>query len=105
MRVVLLDPGLQSAIGHHYNLDLGLVGELRRRGVPYRLFVNQRVTPELAERLGAEPSFLFHPYRRISEDRMIRDFEDYLDLNDQALADLKTLAGAVDLSDSLIIVH
>ncbi|MSP49094.1 MAG: glycosyltransferase [Alphaproteobacteria bacterium] len=105
MRVVLLDPGLQTAIGHHYNLDLGLVGELRRLGVPYRLFVNQRVTPELAVRLGAEPSFIFHPYARSSEDRLIRDFEDYLDLNEQAFADLKTLSGAVDLSDSLVIVH
>ena len=85
MRVVLLDPGLQSAIGHHYNLDLGLVAELRRLGVPYRLLVSRTVTPELAERLGAEPYFLFHPYLRVSEDPMIRDFEDYLDLNDQVL--------------------
>lgn len=76
MNVVLLDPGLQSAIGHHYNLDLGLVGELKRLGVPYRLFVNQGVTAELAARLGAEPCFHFHPYRRSSEDRYIRDFED-----------------------------
>ncbi len=105
MRVVLLDPGLQSAIGHHYNLDLGLVAELRRRGVPYRLLVNRTVTPELAERLGAEPYFLFHPYRRISEDPMIRDFEDYLDLNDQVLAELEALSGAVDLADTLVIVH
>jgi glycosyltransferase involved in cell wall biosynthesis len=105
MRVVLFDPGLQSAIGHHYNLDLGLVGELRRRDVPYRLFVNQRVTPELAERLGAEPSFLFHPYLRSSEDRYIRDFEDYLILNEQAFSDLMTFSGAVDLSDSLIVIH
>ncbi len=105
MNVVLLDPGLQSAIGHHYNLDLGLVGELRRLGVPYRLFVNQGVTPELAERLGAEPCFHFHPYRRSSEDPYIRDFEDYLDLNEHAFTELKILAGAVDLSDSLVIVH
>jgi glycosyltransferase involved in cell wall biosynthesis len=105
MRVVLFDPGLQSAIGHHYNLDLGLVGELRRLGVPYRLFVNQRVTPDLAERLGAEPSFIFHPYLRSSDDRYIRDFEDYLGLNEQAFSDLKTLSGAVDLSDSLVIIH
>ena len=105
MNVVLLDPGLQSAIGHHYNLDLGLVGELKRLGVPYRLFVNQGVTAELAARLGAEPCFHFHPYRRSSEDRYIRDFEDYLDLNEHAFAELKTLAGAVDLVDSLVIVH
>jgi glycosyltransferase involved in cell wall biosynthesis len=105
MRVVLLDPGLQSAIGHHYNLDLGLVGELRRREVPYRLFVNRTVTPELAQRLGAEAHFLFHPYRRISEDPMVRDFEDYLDLNEQALADLMALSQAADLADSLVIVH
>lgn len=105
MNVVLLDPGLQSAIGHHYNLDLGLVGELKRLGVPYRLFVNQGVTPELAARLGAEPCFHFHPYRRSSEDPYIRDFEDYLDLNEHAFAELKVLAGAVDLSDSLVIVH
>lgn len=105
MRVVLLDPGLQSAIGHHYNLDLGLVGELRRFDVPYRLFVNHTVTPELAERLGAEPFFAFHPYRRISADPMIRDFEDYFDLNDQALADLIRLSQTVDLADTLVIVH
>ncbi len=105
MNVVLLDPGLQSAIGHHYNLDLGLVGELRRLGVSYRLFVNQAVTPDLAERLGAEPCFHFHPYRRSSEDPYIRDFEDYLDLNEHAFTELKILAGAVDLSDSLVIVH
>jgi hypothetical protein len=105
MRVVLLDPGLQSAIGHHYNLDLGLVSELRRRQVPYRLFVNRTVTPQLAERLGAEAHFIFHPYLRISADPMIRDFEDYLDLNDQAQADLMVLAETVDLSDALVIVH
>jgi glycosyltransferase involved in cell wall biosynthesis len=105
MRVVLLDPGLQSAIGHHYNLDLGLVGELRRRQVPYRLFVNRTVTPDLAQRLGAEAHFLFHPYRRISEDAMVRDFEDYLDLNEQAFADLMALSEAADLEDALIVVH
>ncbi len=105
MNVVLLDPGLQSAIGHHYNLDLGLVGELRRLGVSYRLFVNQGVTPELAQRLGAEPTFHFHPYRRKSDDRFIRDFEDYLDLNEHAFSELKTLAEAVDLANSLVIVH
>lgn len=105
MHVVLLDPGLQAAIGHHYNLDLGLVGELRRMGVPYRLFVNQGVSVELAQRLGAEPCFNFHPYRRISDDRYIRDFEDYLDLNEQAFTELKILSGAVDLSDSVVIVH
>lgn len=105
MRVVLFDPGLQSAIGHHYNLDFGLVGELRRLGVPYRLFVNQRVTPDLAERLGAEPGFDFHPYLRSSEDRYIRDFEDYFILNERAFSDLMALSDTVDLSDSLIVVH
>jgi len=105
MRVILLDPGLQSAIGHHYNLDLGLVAELRRLGVPYRLFVNQGVAPDLAARLGAEPHFLFHPYQRLSSDAMVADLEDYLDLNEQALADLTALSGAVDLDDALIVVH
>jgi len=105
MRVVLLDPGLQSAIGHHYNLDLGLVAELRRLDVAYRLFVNQSVAPDLAARLGAEPHFLFHPYRRLSTDAMVADLEDYLDLNDQALADLMALSALTDLEDALIVVH
>jgi len=105
MRVVLLDPGLQSAIGHHYNLDLGLVAELRRVGVPYRLFVHRDVTPSLAERLGAEPYFGFHPYIRSSLDKYIADFDDYFILNERAFADLTSLSETVDLSDALVVIH
>jgi len=105
MRVVLLDPGLQSAIGHHYNLDLGLVGELRRLGVSYRLFVHKGVTPSLAERLGAEPHFDFHPYVRASLDKYIADFDDYFSLNERAYVDLLSLSEKADLSDALVVIH
>jgi glycosyltransferase involved in cell wall biosynthesis len=36
---------------------------------------------------------------------MIRDFEDYLDLNEQAFSDLSMLSDVVDLADTLVIVH
>lgn len=105
MHIVLLDPGLQSPIGHHYNLDLGLVGELRRAAVPYRLFVNRAADPDLVAGLGAEAHFDFHPYRRVSEDPLTRDLEDYLHLNEVVLKDLAALAGLIDLSGALIVVH
>jgi len=105
MRVVLIDPGLQSAIGHHYNLDLGLVAELRRLDVPYRLFVHKGVTPSLAERLGAEPHFDFHPYVRSSQDKYIADFDDYFSLNERAYNDLLMLSQAADLSGALVVIH
>lgn len=105
MHIVLLDPGLQAPIGHHYNLDRGLVGEFRRAGVPYRLLVNRAAAAELVAELGAEPHFDFYPYRRVSEDPMTRDLEDYLHLNEVVLKDLAGLAGRVDLADTLVVVH
>ena len=105
MHIVLLDPGLHSPIGHHYNLDRGLVHELRRTGTAYRLLVHRDVTPALAQDLGAEPHFSFHPYKQVSDDPLTRGLEAYLTLNETILKDLATLSTRVDLADALIVVH
>ena len=105
MHIVLLDPGLQSPIGHHYNLDRELVNELRRAHATHRLLVHRDAAPALVADLGAEPHFEFHPYRRVSQDPLTHDLEAYLHLNEVVLKDLATLQARVDLTDALIVVH
>lgn len=105
MHIVLLDPGLQSPIGHHYNLDRELVSELRRAQAPHRLLVHREAAPELVADLGAEPHFEFHPYRRVSQDPLTHDLEAYLHLNEVVLKDLAALQARIDLNEALIVVH
>ena len=105
MQIVLLDPGLQSPIGHHYNLDRELVNELRREQAAHRLLVHRDAAPELVADLGAEPYFEFHPYRRVSQDPLTHDLEAYLHLNEVVLKDLAALPARVDLNDALLVIH
>jgi glycosyltransferase involved in cell wall biosynthesis len=105
MQVLILDPGLMTPIGHHWNLDRGLIRELRRSGVAYRLFCALRADGQVVQGLGAEPHFRFHPYETLAVLSRYRDFDAFLEFNARAYGDLMALNRRLDYAESLIVVH
>jgi glycosyltransferase involved in cell wall biosynthesis len=105
MHALILDPGLASPIGHHYNLDACLAGELGQLGMPARIVSHGETAPVIVEKLGAIPHFRAHPYLMRSQDRLVAPLEDYLEFNQMLADDLAGLAAKVDLSDALIVLH
>jgi radical SAM superfamily enzyme YgiQ (UPF0313 family) len=56
-QVLYCDKGLADNNGHFANNCRQIAGEMRRRGVPLRIFAARHIVPSLAAELGAEPFF------------------------------------------------
>lgn len=88
-RVLYLDPGLYSDIGHHANYCRYIVGEFRRRRIPTGVLAHNQITPSLASELGAKAFFRVYPYLRIDLDPIsgwLHDFEQIHSLTREDLA-------------------
>lgn len=97
MLVRLLDPGLWSTRGHHFDQDRRLVASLERRG--HRVVVHGALEPHgslrpAVDRTGMafEPTFRVHPYNALPADRPPGDA--YRELEATTLADLDRVGGA-----------
>ncbi|MBI1776506.1 MAG: glycosyltransferase [Proteobacteria bacterium] len=105
MHALILDPGLSTPIGHHYNLDACLVQELAQLGMPARIISHAETAPVIVEKLGTVPHFRSHPYLMRSTDQLVGPLEDYLEFNEVLATDLASLASKVDWTDALVILH
>jgi len=67
MDIALLDPGLQTSAGHHLDLDLAIIRELKRRGHRVSVFAHQKLDARAADQLKSAdrltPLFRVTPYR------------------------------------------
>jgi glycosyltransferase involved in cell wall biosynthesis len=105
MHALILDPGLASPIGHHYNLDVCLADELNKLGVPARIVSHADTAAVIVEKLQALPHFRAHPYAMRSQDAMVGPLEDYLEFNALLAADLARLTDTLDWNDAVVIFH
>jgi hypothetical protein len=62
MRLIYLDPGLTSNLGHHANSCRALTAEMRRRGIDVHVFAHAQLPPALQEELRATPLFRAYTY-------------------------------------------
>lgn len=67
MDIALLDPGLQNSAGHHLDLDLAIITELKRRGHRVSVFAHQKLDARAGDLLKSAdrviPLFRVTPYR------------------------------------------
>jgi glycosyltransferase involved in cell wall biosynthesis len=66
MKLVVLDPGLDSTAGHHYHLDLVLKEQGEARGMDVRLYGYKGMDPAVAEQFDARLVFDMHCYGQVS---------------------------------------
>ena len=62
MRILYLDPGLRSDVGHHANYCRYIAGELRARGIETPVFAHRDIEPALRAELGAAAHFRIDTY-------------------------------------------
>ena len=105
--VALLDPGLAGVAGHHLDLDLRLIAELKRRGYATTVYSHQAISGEAARRVSAVarlvPIFANSPYRMpalLQPDVSERAFDPItgaiahpLDIANRVEQELKTVSG------------
>ncbi|MCK9202613.1 MAG: glycosyltransferase [Gallionella sp.] len=67
MDIALLDPGLHSSAGHHLDLDIKIVRELKQRGHRVSVFAHKKLDARAADQLKSAdrvtPLFRVTPYR------------------------------------------
>jgi len=66
MKLIVLDPGLDSTAGHHYHLDLVLKEQGEARGMDVRLYGYKGMDPAVAEQFDARLVFDMHCYGQVS---------------------------------------
>lgn len=107
MDIALLDPGLHNATGHHLDLDLEIVRELKSRGHRVSVFAHQKLDALAANLLqsadGVTPLFRVSPYRdaALIEPELVPAFFDpisgsvsfFIDGAKSVAEDLKTVKG------------
>lgn len=91
MRVYLCDPGLLNETGHHASLNGVIAAEFRRRDIEVRLLAHQRINPDLAQSLEAEPLFSIYPYEKRFVDPLTGWLENFLTGAAAIAADLRRL--------------
>ena len=107
MDIALLDPGLYNSAGHHLDLDLKIITELKRRGHRVSVFAHEKLDGGTANLLqsadGVTPLFRVSPYRdaALIEPRLVPPFFDplsgslsfFIDGAKSVAEDLKTVKG------------
>ena len=66
MKLVVLDPGLDSTAGHHYHLDLVLREQGAARGMDVQLYGYKDMDPLVAEQFDARLVFDMHCYAQVA---------------------------------------
>ena len=66
MKLVVLDPGLDSTAGHHYHLDLVLREQGEARGMNVQLYGYKDMDPLVAEQFDARLVFDLHCYAQVA---------------------------------------
>src|ERR1700730_3539607 len=105
MKVLYLDPGLCSRMGHHPALCRLIVGEFRARGIETRVFAHINVDPGIRAKLNAQPYFSHLTYSQSDGDPLCGwlsgfqkfaqiTFEDLMRLDGIATEDLVYLSTA-----------
>jgi glycosyltransferase involved in cell wall biosynthesis len=106
MKIVVLDPGLQSKAGHHFHLDLILKEQARDHGVEDVVVYGYRgMDPVVATELAARPIFDIYIYTQVSGPPELAIPEGFNVIN-RVFAE--NLTAGVDNSfgpDDLIVVH
>src|SRR5690349_1103919 len=105
MKLVVLDPGLDSTAGHHYHLDLVLREQGAARGMDVRLYGYKGMDPMLEEQFGAHLVFDMHCYAQVASvpelmlihNRSVSNFSFHRNLSESVGRDF----GA----DDLIVMH
>lgn len=94
MTVIFLDPGIRTFSGHHTNMVLSLSTALRDRGQSVRVLGHRDLVAEVAEALGAEPTFRLGTYNVIGNDPVCWPLETMLEGAEIISADLRALRPA-----------
>jgi glycosyltransferase involved in cell wall biosynthesis len=95
MRVVYLDPGLRTDVGHHANYCRYIVGELRARGIETPVFAHRNVEPALQAEFAAMPHFRVDTYAESDGDPIcgwLSGFDAFARTTYQDLTALPTMA-------------
>src|SRR4051812_16269411 len=66
MKLVVLDPGLDSTAGHHYHLDLVLHEQGAARGMDVLVYGYKAMDPLVEEQFGARLVFDMHCYAQVA---------------------------------------
>jgi glycosyltransferase involved in cell wall biosynthesis len=66
MKLVVLDPGLDSTAGHHHHLDLVLREQGAARGMDVQLYGYKNMDPLVAEQFDARLVFDMHCYAQVA---------------------------------------
>ena len=77
MRLFIVEHGLKSMVGHHYNNALAFRAEARRRGLETRIYVNKEAEERIVALLEARPAFPYTPYRSLYADPIAGPLEDF----------------------------
>ena len=64
MKLVVLDPGLDSTAGHHYHLDLVLREQAAAHGVPSVFYGFKGMDPAIEDQFDARLIFDLHSYAK-----------------------------------------
>ena len=86
-RIVILDPGLRSLLGHHVNYARAMMHAAAPRNVDTVIFCSNRAPPELVAELPAIPHFSVETYDKppISPSRPDSDYESWVVQGSQLL--------------------
>jgi hypothetical protein len=103
MRLLVIENGLRTANGHHFNNSQGLKQACESLGIKADFFINRRASPAIVSAIGATPCFEYSPYDRVSRDPLCGELKSFL-IQSQAIADdFSTAQGNLGAEDCLVV--